>query len=663
MYIRDKRIKKEIEKIIKNNLVKGHLPTSTEVLGELSEYIATNNLNLPLYKFSKIYKDFSLDKINEANNLVVDDLETIFDCITELYKNIEKQIDKFETEKRKFEYLANKYESELVNLAQKRNISSNSTSYIENFSDMENIDQNLSTCDIDLKNNEVTLKKLESKIYDSIKSINVNFEPITKEDEIETKEDILEVINISGVYWKGIIKRNKQMETKATILIDLGKETEINKLELNFPLLKEAEIEILISTNLDEWLQTNEGVITNKYTCDLSKKTRYIKLILTKEEADKFVNNKFEYHFIIDTIRIYKTRYALESVFISKPIKLDKNISKVSLIENCIKPHATNIEYYVALNDKNPEWFPINPINGSSKSNTVIDFNTVDKNRQVIISLNNAISKDEYELKQLSVNGQKIFTITPNGIEKREIIRNSLYKGVDSWKVQKIVTNIDGYATKSVFIDNLSFVETYYKPITKERQGLLANNDLYSESTVLKYSTTLECPNMDQVVNAKITCNYPVTIYLNGEIIYKGNPSQDNNSVTYAFRRGINTLDIIINVDSANSGSNAYVTADLNFNLSQVANLIYADKKPLRQVSLFNLKYNTNNQKDVYALVKTSNGYEIFVKDDDLTIKYLFRYDCIREERKEMLVKAVMKREYSSINVTPKLKEYEIKVL
>jgi hypothetical protein len=70
MNIKDKRIKEEINNIVKACLVKGYVPTSDEVISLLGQSIITKNLMDPNFSFSPVYKEFSLEKLNSVKKLV-----------------------------------------------------------------------------------------------------------------------------------------------------------------------------------------------------------------------------------------------------------------------------------------------------------------------------------------------------------------------------------------------------------------------------------------------------------------------------------------------------------------------------------------------------------------------------------------------------------------
>jgi hypothetical protein len=118
-----------------------------------------------------------------------------------------------------------------------------------------------------------------------------------------------------------------------------------------------------------------------------------------------------------------------------------------------------------------------------------------------------------------------------------------------------------------------------------------------------------------------------------------------------------------VNVNELNQVTYASASVDLNIDLQSIASFICAEPYPLREVTLFDLRYNTNNQKDVFAVKKTNSGYAILVKDGDMKICYRLVYNEVLEVVNEVLLKIVMKREYETVNITPRLKGYELRIV
>lgn len=666
MNIKDKRVKAEIDRTIRENLVKGYIPTSNEVISEIGNYMASNNLSLPSYQFNKIYSDFPSSVLNNAKYNISNDLDIIFECAAELYQETEKQINKFESEKRKYDYRLNKLQSELLNLVNKYSSNAYTDIKIENFSDMNEFNIAQTTCDIDIRNHEATLQRLSDSIYSDISDITADFSNVGSTGITITTNGLpIDYISKSGIYWKAEVSKPTQETTEISLLLDLGKITSINKIELETPFMKPTNIIIEISTDGDRWISSDSSTIETKYISNLEGSMRYIKIRFSKDEADKFTNNNFQYIFLLDTIKLYQVEYAKTSTMISTPIKINSNINKVSIIEDAVIPPSTTISYFVALNGKNPEWVPITPLNRTNTDvNKVITFNTVDTVIEKQISVDSTVSKDEYELPHLSVNGQKIYTITPTGISSNKIIKSKLYKGTNAWRVDELITYLPDTAElgKELFLNNVKYTNTYYQNLTQYRSGQILNGKQYSANTITKYTTSIECAENGQTARGKLVAGFPVTLYLNGKQIYAGIPSKNQN-VDYEFKGGINVIEAIINVNKANLEETAVVYLDLGINLEVISSYRYAEPEPMKEVSLFDLRYNTNNQKNVYSIMESNDGYEVLVKDDDLSIKYMMVYDCIIEEIDEILVSAVLKRGYDSISITPRLKQYELRII
>lgn len=660
MSIQDKRIKKEIDRIIKKNLKMGYVPTSNEVISELGAYISSNNLSIPSYKYDKIYSDFSADKIEKAQNAIVDDMEIIYESIGELYREVQKQINKFEGEKKKYNYRFNKLQSELLNLANKNSSSGYIDSFIENFSDMEGINLSKSDASIDLNNKEATLQRMKDTLYTDIKSVEINY---SGHHHISIEKDLLDTMNKKGVYWKAELNTKAQKETSVEIVFDLGKVSKINRIEIEAPMIKPVAIGIKTSKDGDKWIDGYSGYMSSNCSGNMQQAGRFVKIILSKSEADKFIDGDFKYVYMIDTIKLFQVSYSNVSTIVTNPIKMNSNINKVSIIDNSNIPSGTSVRYFVALNEDNPEWIEINPINRKQASSPkVVTFSTTEEVEGKNIFIDNSISKEEYEMKELAVNGQKIYNITPNGLTQNKIASSKVFKGVNSWKREKLSTFVEGIASKEVFLNNKQAVETSYQNINPYRSGQILNGDEFTETTILKYTSVLECPDNDQVVSTRLVSNFPISLYLNGKLIYRGTPT-NGTGINYLLKKRSNTIEAVININQINEVGKAVAYLDLGIDMKKYSKYIYANPESMTEVSLFNLRYNTNNRKDVYSVIEGNSGYNVLIKDEDLSINYIVSYEYITEDIDEVLVSAVLSKSYGYIDVTPRIGSFELRII
>lgn len=650
MSIRDRRLKAQIDEVIKRNLANGYVPTANEVIGELSQYLIENNLSVPSFQFVKKGKKFTAKDLDTAKQKVRQDLNTLYEALIEIYQLTEEQIEKFTTEKKKYDYRLFNLESQLTSLLHKYSTSGYIAAYRDNFSDIQNIDLSKTTADIDITNHEATLKRLNDASYDDF-TISVS----AGTSIINQNGNIMNLINRDGAQWQGIIEKTKQEQTSLTIDIDVKDVKDINKIEIGMPMLKKCGVTIYTSQDGDRWLKEYAGETSTRCTANFSTRLRYIRIILSKTEADKLNLGTYMYYFIISEIKLGSINYAMESEIVSRPISVGTNINKVSIVTEEVTPPTTSIEYYVAAYSNNPDWIPISPIGQKNAQHpTVVTFNSVQTNNRLHIALPEGISNDAYELKNLSINGQRLFAIAE--IEGVNITNYRLMKGVDAWKVETLNIAATGEQTQAIFVQNKKDIITSYKPILQDKPGLILNSERINQNSVIKFSTAITRETGDTVVKEMIASSHPVTVYLNGSIIYKGTP-RGASMITYPFRKGVNVLEVIVNIQNAPASA----SLDLNLQLYSIGSSICANRDPVEPVSLFNLRYNTNNQYNVYTLYQMGDMYVVIVKDPDLSIRYDFIYDYITEPVDKILFKAVLKRKHTTINATPKLISYELR--
>jgi hypothetical protein len=650
--IYDRRLEAEVNKIIRKNLANGYVPTANEVIGELSRFLADNNLSIPSYKYKKIGKDFTTSILSNAKQNVAQDMETLFGALIELYQLSEEQISKFTVEKKKYDYKLSKLESKLTSLVDQYSTDGYMFGYRNNFSDMEEIDLSKTTADIDIINYEATLKRLGDTPYkDFDVSVSAGDYIIVQSSPIES------VITQEGIAWQGIVEKQTQEKTTLTVDIDTKEINKINRISLDMPMLKKCDIVIYTSIDGDKWNLEYIANIMSRCTANLSNKTRYIRIEISRSEADKYQLGKYYYYYIIQNVQLDSVNYALESDVVSNPINIGSNINKVSLTVESEMPPATSIDYFVAINGDDLSWIPISPTNSSNKTNsTMIAFNTIETDQRLSISIPQDISNNAYELKNYSVNGQRLFAIAE--LNDIDITNYRLYKGTNAWQVKTLSMTASGPQTHSVFISNPSYVDTKYIPIVEDKPSLVVGNEEFSQNKILNYSTNIYRETGDINLSEILASSHPVTVYLNGTMLYSGTPS-GGTIINYLFKKGQNLLEVIVNVNNAPTAC----SVDLNLPLFSIGSMICANINPMTPVSLFDLRYNTNNQYDVYTVYSVGKKHTVIVKDPNLAIRYDFIYDYTADPVNEILVKATLRREHSSVDITPRLISYEVKFI
>ena len=652
MSIHDRRLEVEINKIIKKNLEDGYVPTANEVIGQLSRFLVENNLNLPTFQYKKVTKGLTASAVNKAKKEVAQDVETLFGSLIELYQLAEDQIHRFSVEKKKYDYRLAKLESKLTSLIGQHSTDGYLLGYMNSFSDMDTIDLSMTDADIDIFNQEATLKRLSDVPYRNFTA------SVSSEASLLLQSGkIGDIVNTEGIAWQGIIEKDTQEKTTLTLIIDAKEITKLNRLNIDMPMLKKCEVVVSTSPDGDKWNEEYKATIVDRCSTGLSGQTRYVKVEISKTEADKYHLGKYQYYYIVQDIQLDSINYTLESNVVSKPIKAGININKISLFEESEMPPSTSIEYYVAASSESPVWIPISPVNSKNRTNpTMIAFNTVETDQRISISIPQEISNNAYELKNYSVNGQRLFAIAE--LEGIDLTNHKLYKGINAWKVQSLTATVSGPQTQSLFLDNSALIKVEYTPIVEDKSSLVVANKSFTENKVLYYSTNIYREAGDINFKEIIASSHPITVYLNGKIVYSGTPSSGVKA-DYQFHKGQNLLEVIVNIPSTPT----VCSVDLNLPLLAIGSQICANANPMKQVSLFDLRYNTNNQTDVYTVYTIDRKHSVIVKDSDLAIRYDFIYDYIVDPIEEILIKATLKREHASVDISPRLISYEVRFI
>jgi hypothetical protein len=626
MSIRDIRIQKKLNEIIRRNLQYGYVPTSKEVISQITSYMKKHNLSLPNYQFT--YQDVTEEMLDTTLDDTSEDLQIIYKALIEIYTITEQQINKLDTEKEQYNYRLKTLESTLESLINQYIERNCIFSHIENFADINSINTNTTTANIDIKYQHATLNKFYDNIISDYSIV------ATSKDTIIKNGSIKNYIEHKGLVWQGTISKSEQEVTALDFIIDAKATQEINQIEISMPLIKPANLIVAVSNDKHKWNEITRQEITDKTSIYFNEPIRYIKLTVVKTEADKFLASEYQYIFLLDTITLHTNNYKEESTIITKPIELIGNISHVAIEQDAIIPSSSSIEYYVSPNN-NGVWIELDSTYG-------LNFNNITEGQVLNLTTNEL---GYYYLSDKTVNGQKLYCITElNNVDK--ITSYKLYKGLDSWKVKSLSADLSGPQESSITV----MQPPTYIPINTVKDSIVVNSSqAASQNTITSYSLAIEYSGDNTIINAPLNTNVPTTIYLNNRTVYRGS---SNAQVTYPISKGQNVITIVTNCPA---GTAAQV--DIGLRLKEIGNRLLAEPEAMQYVSLFDLKYNTNNRNDVYTIYQNM----VVVKGLEENLTYSLNYNYLNRQINNIVIKAVLKRHYSAINVTPQLNSFKVR--
>lgn len=361
------------EKIFKDFLQKGKVPTQSEIEEELDKTIkAYNDLSSPLLSFYNYFiqsgETSSAKKINETFKTIESDLSVCVSAVIEQEKQI---ADFYDSNYSKITGLQNKIMAikEDVDkiLFESKNTDTHEELFYEKFSSKEMVDQELTTADVDEKIKEVTLKSTE-QYYVDLKStgaliqINpeINSKIVNSGDVGEMKiTNILESNNKVWMYQVSASEALPSVSVDVIVRIPAGA-AEVSKIVFephSVNLKTQMSVEVSFSSDGLNWtFPDGEKKKRLEQTTSLTfkmAKYEYWKIKFTKLGNDGFFSDFFVYNFGLKSLNFYGKKYDKISrldiaYFYSKPFYF-KNSVEMANIKIChVVPQNTKINYLVA---------------------------------------------------------------------------------------------------------------------------------------------------------------------------------------------------------------------------------------------------------------------------------------------------------------------------
>lgn len=360
------------EKIFKDFLQKGKVPTQSEVDKELSKTIKeSNDLASPLLSsfsyFVESGETSSARKVNQTFKTIESDLSV---CVAAVIEQ-EKQIaDLYDSSYSKIIGLQNKITTIKENvdkiLFESKNTDTHEELFYEKFSSKEMVNQNLTNADVDEKTKEVTLKSTE-QYYVDLKSLGaliqvnpeVNTKIVSSGDVGQMKiSNILDNSNKVWMYQVSTSESLPSISVDVIVRIPAGA-AEVSKIVFephSVNLKTQMSVEISFSSDGLNWLYPDgEKKKRLEQTTSLTfkmAKYEYWKIRFTKLGNDGFFSNFFVYNFGLKSLNFYGKKYDKISrldiaYFYSKPIYFKKSIEMANIKVCHTIPEATSIKYFI----------------------------------------------------------------------------------------------------------------------------------------------------------------------------------------------------------------------------------------------------------------------------------------------------------------------------
>lgn len=361
------------EKILKDNLKVGVIPTDNQINDALSQVIKdSQEFKYPLLSSTDYYiengETSSAKKTNDAYNIIESDLSI---CVTALIDQENKISGLYDTAFAKLSGLQKKInliKQEVDNvLFESKNTDTHEELFYEKFSSLDMVDQTLTNAQVDVNSKEVTLKATEQNPIDLTNAVdNIQVVP-------ETNPKIFGGTDVGEMVVTNIVKNNNKVwmyqlsatEALASASIDLiiripSVTTEINKLVLepySVDLKTQVNIELAFSDDGLNWTYPDGeykkrlDTITPLSFAGTTK--QYWRIRFTKFGNDGFFSNFYIYNFGLKSLNFLGKTYDKVSrldlgFFYSKPIVFKKDVEVANLKVCESVPSDTKISYSLA---------------------------------------------------------------------------------------------------------------------------------------------------------------------------------------------------------------------------------------------------------------------------------------------------------------------------
>lgn len=725
MSIRERRLNKAINTILREELQKGNLPSSKEFVWRLNQYLQEHNISAPELQFKPVRKGSVArsSDVNQTLQAAYNDFDTLYVNIIDQHNASIKHFNKFEVEKSKLDYQIDELENKLKEMILLYSESGFLNSVYDVFVDFNQIDTAKTNAAIDIRAHEVKIADVKNKSKKIAPVAVANFQILeqikTAVEEKAISGSPMDAINeIANSTWQYEVSSPSKMSVAGYYTIAFAAQQEINKIGLSLQSVKPTIVKPEFTPDGMNWIALpyyEAGVtVQSEYTFDFPGiQMRQIRFLIGKNEPDgeaiggvvedgsiastktpslnltseddsayygsgntneKAQSINYTYLFGIKNISFFRNVYATESTVCSTNLTVDspsgKNftIDKVSLQVDEELPNGTDIKYYIALPPKSgePEWKDISPVNRKNPQyDQMIDFKNISTSVPSEFRIDPSISIGEYEQEALYANGIRFYKI--GEIEDRKIIPDTerLFVGKNTWGKKSYVHEHLDHSTHVPELSDWSRpegpVSIDYMKITDGKPGILLNREKTEKATNYLFTLGIFSNKAKEIVSATPLSTDPIAIFLNGQLLFKGVPDAST-KITYLFESGWNEIVTLVYV-STTVGTVNGATVDLNMDPRKYGSNVYAKAKPLTRVPIFDLRYNTlNNDYDKFSVIEINNKSQVILNHAIPGLEYEFYYNYIDGTvQDKILFKAELKRDDTVTNTSPKLKSYRLR--
>lgn len=693
MGIRDKRFYRAINRILREELQKGNLPSSKEFSWRLNNYLNEYDLSRPEYNFKPVREGSTAraHDYNKAMTEVHSDLSTLYEGAIDIHNLLAKNFSKFDVDKGKLEYEINALENKLKELILLYSKNGFLSSVYDVFDDMSKVDGQ-SDAHIDIKEHYASIAEVKNTSRKINPTGAVSFailpELVEEVDVVPISGTPSDALNESvNETWQQMILSNHKREVGGYYSIDFEEKQVMNRIAITLHGAKPTQVRVEFSPDNLNWFSLpyhEEGrLVADQYSFDFpTMEIEQLRILLVKEEPDDqsaaqnfsqdTYTNAYKYILGMKTLGFYQLSYPPKATLYSVPLKAEVptgqnfSINKVSLSVEEDVPPATNIKYWIAVpsEGKAPEWKPLSPVERENPAHDqIIDFRNITNAPATKLRIPTDTSLTEYELDSYYANGIRFYRL--GAIQNKQVVNSTerLFVGENTWGVKRFAFEQSNHDQHLPSIADWAKPQNYaydFVAIEDGKPGLLLDGEVAEEAQNYMFTAGVLSEKPQEVETAVPASTEPMAIYVNGEQVYQGVPDA-NTRVAYKFNYGWNEVMVLVytrHVEAANGS-----TVDLNLDVRKYGANVYAQAKPMEQVSLHDLRYNVkSNDRNKYALEAVNDEYVVVLNHAVPGLNYDFFYNYVEGEAKDtILLRAEFSKNEQHSTVSPKLHSYRLR--
>lgn len=682
MSIKNKRLQRATEEILREELEKGNLPTSKEFAWKLSQKMEKSDFSKPEFVYQSVRDGMLMyaERHNASIGQISRDLGILYENVREIHELLGTHFSAFEVEREILEKEIFAVETRLREKVLLYAQSGFLTAVFDVFDSFEKMDESRSeNVLLDTKNHEVRLVE-ELRLSKRVPVTTTRFDIIgSYEKKVADIGMPIEVIHdgFDDESWQQVIHTKEDREVTGEVTLSFGEGESINQVVISLMTIKPVGVQVLYTGDGLNWLEVpyHEQEVLVSGRMDLkfpSIGVKEMKIRMRKKEHDEQVPEEegfeFRYLFGLKEIEVRNLRFPEQGVYQSKPMAIDGPanyvVNKVSLDVEEVLPTGTDIVYEVALSGSE-DWRGISPIGRKNAAYPLlVDFQRIEGAEPVSFSMGGELSVSQSIIGSLETNGISFYSL--GKVSGKRIIEGSerLYVGRNSWECKSYeedkgedhVPSLDDWAQPSgETLYEYEMMSALKRSTLFENKKGSGRRNYYCRCGVLYDGT-------EDVLVMTPSSTEPISVFLNGEKVFEGIP--ESSRVNLKMLQGWNEL--VVLVYGVNHNTVNGMTVDIGIDMIETFRNMYVSPTPMKKVPLFDLRYNTKIlDRTKYAVSETETGYEIILNYgvDGLLFDFFFDYALASDiEGKEIVLRATFKREGAEDVPSPTLKKFRLRM-